>query len=381
MRTLSPIQNVVLFLVLLVLIRGPFYIASIVGGWGNASRDVPIAMIVLAVVSAPPLLAVAIKLATQRSIRGFGWKLGPVRFLIAGWAAPIVLASVVYGIGLWGGALTPAPQHAKGLLALIEQTVGITLGLAIPTLLFEELGWRGFLVPELAKFMSFGSVALVSGAVWALFHYPFLLAPAYATVTPTVGSVVAFTLAIVAASFPLAWLRLRSGSIWPAVLFHAAHNAFVNDVLGKQLHATGRVNAEFFGESGFGLAIAYSLLAVWCWRHRAALPAPQEASGQARARVGAYVSATMVNTVRVIQSWYSPLTVRLTVKKLRSAVVSRPGVGALLLLIALPHLALMFANPASPNWEANFLLAAMAVCGGWMVSGKKRGASVEIRSV
>ncbi|MEP6834830.1 MAG: CPBP family intramembrane glutamic endopeptidase [Gemmatimonas sp.] len=364
MKTLSPRQNVVLFLLLLVFIRGPFYIASIVGGWGNASRDVPIAMIVFAVISAPPLIAVGIRLATQRNLRGFGWKLGPLRFLIAGWAAPVVLASVVYGVALWSGALVLSHQ-TKGVFALVQQTVGITLGLAIPTLLFEELGWRGFLVPELAKFMSFGQVAIASGGVWALFHYPFLLAPAYATVTPTLASMIAFTVAIIAASFPLAWLRLRSGSIWPAVLFHAAHNAFVNEVLSRQVHPTGRVDAVFFGESGIGLAIAYSLLAAWCWRHRAPLAVP------ATAKTRATSHATRARIALAVERWWAARTKELTIKGLRRAVASRHGLGALLMLVGTSHLVLAVMQPGAGNVAANALLAALAAGGGWLINGRK----------
>jgi uncharacterized protein len=36
----------------------------------------------------------------------------------------------------------------------------------------EEIGWRGFLVPELAKILPFSGVALVSGLIWASWHYP-----------------------------------------------------------------------------------------------------------------------------------------------------------------------------------------------------------------
>lgn len=36
----------------------------------------------------------------------------------------------------------------------------------------EEIGWRGFLVPELAKGLPFTAVALVSGIIWAAWHYP-----------------------------------------------------------------------------------------------------------------------------------------------------------------------------------------------------------------
>ena len=32
---------------------------------------------------------------------------------------------------------------------------------------------------------------------------------------------------VVSASFMLAWLRLKSDSVWPAAVFHASHNVFV----------------------------------------------------------------------------------------------------------------------------------------------------------
>ena len=43
---------------------------------------------------------------------------------------------------------------------------------ASPTATGEEIGWRGFLVPELAKVLPFTGVALVSGLIWASWHYP-----------------------------------------------------------------------------------------------------------------------------------------------------------------------------------------------------------------
>jgi hypothetical protein len=38
---------------------------------------------------------------------------------------------------------------------------------------------------------------------------------------------VAFALGAVLVSIVLGWLRLRTGSIWPATLFHAAHNTAI----------------------------------------------------------------------------------------------------------------------------------------------------------
>lgn len=36
----------------------------------------------------------------------------------------------------------------------------------------EEIGWRGFLVPQLAKLTTFTWVALISGIIWASGIFP-----------------------------------------------------------------------------------------------------------------------------------------------------------------------------------------------------------------
>jgi membrane protease YdiL (CAAX protease family) len=54
--------------------------------------------------------------------------------------------------------------------------VAATLG-SVPDLPFglgEEIGWRGLLVPALAKITSFTRTTLISAAVWSVFHYPAL---------------------------------------------------------------------------------------------------------------------------------------------------------------------------------------------------------------
>jgi membrane protease YdiL (CAAX protease family) len=43
------------------------------------------------------------------------------------------------------------------------------------TVIGEEIGWRGFLVPEFAKTQSFPATALITGFIWAIWHYPVLL--------------------------------------------------------------------------------------------------------------------------------------------------------------------------------------------------------------
>lgn len=48
----------------------------------------------------------------------------------------------------------------------------------------EEIGWRGFLVPQLAKLTTFTWVAIISGIIWALWHFPLAIMGMYVAETP-----------------------------------------------------------------------------------------------------------------------------------------------------------------------------------------------------
>ncbi len=48
---------------------------------------------------------------------------------------------------------------------------------------------------------------------------------------PAWFGLVCFTVLAVGISFPFAWLRLKSGSLWTAVILHAAHNVFIQAFL------------------------------------------------------------------------------------------------------------------------------------------------------
>ena len=68
-------------------------------------------------------------------------------------------------------------------------------------------------------------------------------------------------------NFLMVWLRLKSGSFWPAALLHASHNAFVQeffDPLTKALPITPYITGEF----GIGLALVIAGLAYVSWRLR-----------------------------------------------------------------------------------------------------------------
>ena len=140
----------------------------------------------------------------------------------------------------------------------------------------EELGWRGFLVPTLARTMSFGRTAVISGAIWAAWHVPLIVFADYNGGTPAWYSVLCFVVMVVSLGVPFAWLRLRSGSVWPAAILHASHNLFVQGFFDRVTVDTGPTR---WLTSEFGAALALAIVGTaWLfWRARASVVLPIEA--------------------------------------------------------------------------------------------------------
>ena len=206
-----------------------------------------------------------------------GWRWPASRWLIIAYVLPILYALPVYGAA-WtfiAGALAPAPfasatASAYGLAdhpALATALIGVPLILTVAVLstvtwaLGEELGWRGFLLPRHVERIGFTGACLVSGLIWAVWHYPSLLWADYNAGTDPAYAVACFTASVVAMGFVLGWLRLRSGSVWPCALLHASHNSFVQgifDPLTANVSASRLMTTEF----GCGLAVTIALAAL-----------------------------------------------------------------------------------------------------------------------
>jgi uncharacterized protein len=135
----------------------------------------------------------------------------------------------------------------------------------------EEIGWRGLLVPELSKVTSFTGTALISSIIWALWHFPILFLGGYNGGTPGWYSGLCFTALVMGIGTVFAWLRLKSGSVWPAMILHASHNLFIQgflDPITKDTAITKYVRGEF----GAALAVTGLLTGYLFWRKRAELP-------------------------------------------------------------------------------------------------------------
>jgi len=225
----------------------------------------------------PGLAALLTKRFFSEPISELPWKWGGARYAWLAYLIPLAYALPVYLI-VW---LTPLcgflerdfltrtaaqfgwsnfPPTATLILFVV---LTATIGLVAKTsrALGEEIGWRGFLVPELNKVVGFTGVSLISGLMWAVYHFPVLLFGDYNKGTPAWYSLTCFTLMVVADSFVLAWLTLRSKSLWPAAIFHGSHNLFIQSIFAPLTRDTGRTN-YIIDEFGIGLVITIGVGAI-----------------------------------------------------------------------------------------------------------------------
>jgi len=219
----------------------------------------------------PGVSALVTRLALQRNLRGQGWRLGEVRWLALAYVLPLAYAVVAYA-AVWLTGLGGVDLSRFGIGIGTFFVVGTFRSLLAAT--GEELGWRGLLVPALARTMSFRSTAIVSGAIWAAWHTPLIIFANYNGGTPAWFSVLCFVVMVVGIAFPFAWLRLRSGSVWPAAILHAMHNLFIQGFFDRVTVDTGPTR-WLTGEFGAALAVTATVTAWIFWRARGSLPAPE----------------------------------------------------------------------------------------------------------
>lgn len=245
--------------------------------------DVGNGMAVFLLMWCPAFAAFATCQIHRIDVATLGWRWRPVRYVVWAYLLPILYSLPVYLLtwlfirGSFGFSafmtrtsaafgLPHAPHASVWLIALPSYASVGVIG-AMTRALGEEIGWRGFLLPRLVRRFRFTPGCFISGCIWAVWHYPVLLFADYNAGTPRLYALSCFTVMVVGDAFIFGWFRMKSDSLWPAVMLHGSHNLFIQAIFDQSTNAVGRslyVTTEF----GIGLALTVAAGALFLWTKR-----------------------------------------------------------------------------------------------------------------
>jgi len=226
----------------------------------------------------PALAAVLTLKIKGRSISSLPWSLKNWKYMRLGYLTPVLYVTVsyaliwIFGLGEifntetikeWSNELGLKDSSSTVVMitmVVLLAVVGVLKNLG--SVFGEELGWRGFFIFELRKVMSFNSVAIVSGLVWSIFHWPIIIH--YGGSDP-VFQITAFTVMIVAMSVIMAYFTFKSNSLWPAVIFHSVHNIYIQKIF-TPLTIENDKTVFWIDEYGLMIPIVSTIVAIYYWR-------------------------------------------------------------------------------------------------------------------
>ncbi|MFY0637524.1 CPBP family intramembrane glutamic endopeptidase [Maricaulis maris] len=213
-----------------------------------------------------------------RKISDLPWRWGSHGANWAGYLIPVLYVAIGYGIiwmtGLgdfgnpetvsaWSQQLGLPDASAFVVIALMVGLMAIVQFVkSLGTIAGEEIGWRGFFAWELRKLFSFNATCLISGSIWAIWHYPLIIAYGGGN---TVFQLICFTVMIIAMTVIMTYYTFKSRSVWPAIMFHGAHNIYIQKIF-MPLTVETSSTALWTDEYGLMMPIVVSLIALVYWQ-------------------------------------------------------------------------------------------------------------------
>ena len=278
-QTNNGLKPIAIYLLITLAMSSIYYFLIIYSGTLGGGRG----QYVMGLMWSPGISALLTMKILGRPLSGLGWKWGETKYLVWSYLIPIVYALIAYlviWIAGWGG------WYSKDMVSALTKSFGlgeigdgativfyiILLGIfgtirSASSALGEEIGWRGFLVPELYKNYGFTKTAVLSGLIWGTWHLPILLFADYNSGTPSWYAMSCFMVLIVCMGFIYTWFRIKSGSLWTAVILHATHNLYIQNIFTPLTTDTGNT-AYFVDEFGVVLPVVAIGFAFYYWNKR-----------------------------------------------------------------------------------------------------------------
>jgi uncharacterized protein len=226
--------------------------------------------IVAALYACSPVLAVLIMLlvVTRDGLSKEGLKMLGLHHLgLSVWWIAIgvtFLVSLAASVIVWATPLASfvVPEGVGGeIIRFLIKVVLFTLTFVLA----EEIAWRGYLLPQLLSVGRTRAMVLV-GLIQAAWHMPliFLSSAVYDIDGNMLIVLPLFFGSFVANSFFVGYLRLYTGSVWPATLSHSVHNAAWGTLGAFTLTSNPVVVSEYLvGDYGILILAGAVAAAIW----------------------------------------------------------------------------------------------------------------------
>lgn len=265
-------KTIIIFLILLTALSSVAYYAIL--------KLNPTSIYVGALMMSPALASLITLKIIKRPISSLPWSLKELKYLRLSYITPILYVSIAYvliwllGIGnlinterilQWSNELGIDDSN-QTLVVIVMIFLLLTVGVIknLGSTLGEEIGWRGFFIFELRKVMSFKALAIVSGIIWAVWHFP-VINLIYGRGENLLLHMGAFTIMIIGISVILAYYTFKSNSLWPAALYHSVHNIYIQKIC-TPLTITNDNTTFWIDEYGFMIPIITTIFAIYFWR-------------------------------------------------------------------------------------------------------------------
>jgi uncharacterized protein len=186
----------------------------------------------------------------QLALHRAGWRYWPLALL----APPAVLVASYAAATLIGVVSWRFESDA---------VINLAMNLVIASFFafFEEIGWRGYMLPKLASGYPRMAPALV-GFLHGVWHLPLmLLTTAYNPAGNRLIVVPLFLAILTVAGILYGYLRNASGSLWPVVIAHGTFNAVLGALAGAALVGNPNTAAYLTGETGVFTLVALVIVA------------------------------------------------------------------------------------------------------------------------
>jgi membrane protease YdiL (CAAX protease family) len=259
------IRNIIIFAILVNVLA---WLGPVLGGdpitpgpgflvWATAP--------ILSVLVMKFLLRDKVSLGFKPAFRGNGrW------YALSIFAFPVAIV-VVLALGLLLGASTISNFT-------LPTFVTAMIPLAVTFFIFafiEEVGWRGYLAPKVYGLNDRLLGHVLVGVIWASWHFPYLRELWAHTSEGLVTLLPRFILGTIVFAVVYGEIRIRTSSVWPAVLMHWTGNTLANTLLAGFAGAgfvslvPGKEWLGSFGVEGVLVIVFFGLLgSVLYWKRR-----------------------------------------------------------------------------------------------------------------